>query len=64
VVVLADTICCKQTAATVHARPGWPTISAVRRKRVIAVSDDVASRWGPRIVDFARIVARVVARAT
>jgi iron complex transport system substrate-binding protein len=64
VVVLADTICCKQTPAKVRARPGWRSISAVRRNRVIAVSDDVASRWGPRIVDFARIVARVVARAT
>jgi iron complex transport system substrate-binding protein len=64
VVVLADTICCKQTAARVRARPGWPAISAVRQNRVIAVSDDIASRWGPRIADFARIVARVVARAT
>jgi len=64
VVVLADTLCCKQTPAKVRARPGWPSISAVRRNRVIAVSDDIASRWGPRIADFARIVARVVARAT
>jgi iron complex transport system substrate-binding protein len=64
VVVLADTICCEQTAAKVRARPGWGSISAVKRNRVIGVSDDIASRWGPRIVDFARIVARVVARAT
>jgi iron complex transport system substrate-binding protein len=64
VVVLADTICCKQTSAKVRARPGWGSISAVKRHRVVAVSDDIASRWGPRIVDFARIVARVVARAT
>ena len=63
IVVLADTKCCKQTAVTVRERPGWSSISAVRRNRVIAVSDDIASRWGPRIVDFTRIVARVVARA-
>ena len=63
IVVLADTKCCKQTAATVRDRPGWSSISAVRHKRVIPVSDDIASRWGPRIVDFTRIVARVVARA-
>jgi iron complex transport system substrate-binding protein len=63
IAVLADTKCCKQTAATVRDRPGWSSISAVRRNRVVAVSDDIASRWGPRIVDFTRIVARVVARA-
>ena len=63
IVVLADTKCCKQTAATVRERPGGSSISAVRRNRVIPVSDDIASRWGPRIVDFTRIVARVVARA-
>jgi iron complex transport system substrate-binding protein len=56
-VVLADSICCSQNAATVAARPGWGGISAVRHHRVIAVDDSVASRWGPRIVDFARAVA-------
>jgi iron complex transport system substrate-binding protein len=56
-VVLADSICCHQSGATVAARPGWSGISAVKHKRVIAVDDSVASRWGPRIVDFARAVA-------
>jgi cobalamin transport system substrate-binding protein len=59
IVVLADTKCCQQTAATVAARPGWSTIAAVQHHRVVGVSDDVASRWGPRIVDFARAVARI-----
>jgi len=27
---------------------------------VVAVSDDVASRWGPRVVDFMRSVAGAV----
>ncbi len=58
IVVLADSICCGQTAATVAARPGWNGLSAVRQHRVIAIDDSVASRWGPRIVDFARAVAR------
>ncbi|HXR12131.1 MAG TPA: ABC transporter substrate-binding protein, partial [Gaiellaceae bacterium] len=57
IVVLADTVCCGQTAATVAARPGWSGISAVKHGRVIGVNDDIASRWGPRIVDFARAVA-------
>jgi iron complex transport system substrate-binding protein len=56
-VVLADSICCGQSAATVAARPGWSGISAVQHRRVIAVDDSIASRWGPRIVDFARAVA-------
>ncbi len=59
IVVLADTVCCGQSAATVAARPGWGGISAVKNKRVVAVNDDVASRWGPRIVDFARAIATV-----
>jgi iron complex transport system substrate-binding protein len=59
IVVLADTKCCGQTAATVAARPGWSTIAAVQHRRVVKANDDVASRWGPRIVQFARSVARI-----
>ena len=59
IVVLADTVCCGQSAKTVAARPGWGGIAAVEHGRVVAVNDDVASRWGPRIVDFARAVAAV-----
>ena len=56
-IVLADTKCCKQSAATVAARPGWGTLTAVKDGGVVAVSDDIASRWGPRIVDFIQAVA-------
>jgi len=59
VVVLADTNCCGQTPQTVAARPGWSGIAAVVHNRVVNVDDDVASRWGPRIVDFAAAIARV-----
>jgi len=59
IIVLADTRCCQQSYATVAARPGWGTISAVQHHRVVAADDDVASRWGPRIVEFARTVARI-----
>ncbi|MFL5959952.1 MAG: ABC transporter substrate-binding protein [Gaiellaceae bacterium] len=62
IIVLADTKCCRQTRATVAARPGWSTITAVQRGRVVGVDDDVASRWGPRIVQFARAVARIARR--
>jgi iron complex transport system substrate-binding protein len=59
-IVLADTICCGQTAAKVAKRPGWGTIAALHDGGVLAVSDDLASRWGPRVVDFVRLVAAKV----
>jgi cobalamin transport system substrate-binding protein len=62
IIVLADTKCCQQTAATVAARPGWNTLIAVQHDRVVGVDDDIASRWGPRIVRFARAVARIAKR--
>jgi iron complex transport system substrate-binding protein len=62
-IVLSDTKCCGQSAATVRDRPGWSSLSAVRNGRVLPVSDDIASRWGPRIVQFVQLVGRAVARA-
>lgn len=56
-IFLADTRCCGQSAETVAARPGWDTLTAVREGHVVELDDDIASRWGPRVVDFARAVA-------
>jgi len=56
-IFLADTKCCSQTAETVKARPGWDKITAVRDGHVVALDDDIASRWGPRIVDLLRVVS-------
>ncbi len=55
-IVLADTLCCHQDAATVAARPGWSSLTAVKEHHVIGLNDDIASRWGPRIVDLLRAV--------
>ncbi|MCW2974914.1 MAG: periplasmic binding protein [Actinomycetia bacterium] len=63
IVVLADSVCCSQTAGAVAGRPGWQQVNAVRRNRVIPVDDSIASRWGPRIVDFARVIAQVAKRS-
>jgi iron complex transport system substrate-binding protein len=52
IIFLADTKCCQQTAATVAARSGWSGIDAVVNQNVIELDDDIASRWGPRIVDL------------
>lgn len=59
-VFLADTLCCKQSPAKVAERPGWSTLAAVKAGRIVALNDDIASRWGPRIVDLLRTVADAV----
>lgn len=61
-IFLADTKCCGQSAETVKARKGWSGISAVRTGRIVGLDDDVASRWGPRVVDLVRSVADAVAK--
>jgi len=57
VIFLADAKCCQQTADTVKARAGWSGITAVSKGQIVALDDDIASRWGPRIVDLAQTVA-------
>lgn len=59
-IVLADTVCCGQTRATVAARPGWGDIAAVKTGEVVPVNDSIASEWGPRIVLFLKAVATAV----
>lgn len=56
-VFLADTKCCGTTAESVAARPGWDVLGAVVNGRVFELDDDVASRWGPRLVDFVAAIA-------
>ena len=60
IIFLADTKCCGQTAATIAERPGWETLTAVSTDRIVELDDDVASRWGPRIVDFLRAIVDAV----
>jgi iron complex transport system substrate-binding protein len=46
-----------ESPATVKARAGWSGITAVTKKNVFALPNDIPSRWGPRLVDFYRTVA-------
>jgi iron complex transport system substrate-binding protein len=55
-IFLADTKCCAQTADTVKARAGWSTLTAVSKNQIVGLDDDIASRWGPRVVDLVRTV--------
>lgn len=59
-IFLADTKCCGQNAATVAQRDGWESLTAVQGGAIVELDDDVASRWGPRVVDFLDIVAAAV----
>jgi iron complex transport system substrate-binding protein len=56
-IVLADSVCCGQTPKTVAERPGWSSVSAVRNGLIVRLDDSIASRWGPRVVNFVRAVA-------
>ncbi len=64
-IFLACTKYCDETAETVAARPGWGDMKAVTTGGVIEMDDDIASRWGPRVVEYLQqagdAVAQVVA---
>jgi iron complex transport system substrate-binding protein len=62
-IFLACTKYCGETPETVAARPGWDAMSAVKNGNVIPMDDDIASRWGPRIVDYIEQVGAAVAQA-
>ena len=59
-VFLADTKCCDVTPENFAQRPALGTLTAVASDRVVALDDDLASRWGPRVVDFIELVAAAV----
>lgn len=61
VIFLADTKCCQQNARTVADRAGWSGIDAVKKGRVVELDDDIASRWGPRIVDLVETFSAAIA---
>ncbi len=63
-IFLADTKCCAENAETVAARPAWDGIAAVQNGNVFEMDDDIASRWGPRVVDYLEAVAAAIEQAS
>jgi cobalamin transport system substrate-binding protein len=61
-IFLADSKCCQQSAASVKARKGWSGITAVKTGQIVALDDDIASRWGPRVIDLVQSVADAVVK--
>lgn len=63
IVLLTDTLCCNQTPASVARRPGWSSMTAVRKHTIVALDEDVASRWGPRTPSLAEEIAHAIQAA-
>jgi len=63
-IFLADTKCCNETAGTVAARDGWGLLKAVTNNHIVELDDDVASRWGPRVIDFVVAIRDAIASVT
>jgi iron complex transport system substrate-binding protein len=52
------------TVESVSLRAGWSQMSAVRKKKIVALPADVPSRWGPRLVDFYKLIGDSLATVT
>ena len=50
-----------ETPEVVAARDGWGRLKAVTNNQVIALPADIPSRWGPRIVEFVKVIRDAIA---
>lgn len=62
-VFLAHTDASGTDLAAVAARPGWSELQAVQQGHIVILPDDLASRWGPRVVDLLEAVVDALAAA-
>jgi iron complex transport system substrate-binding protein len=49
------------TAESVSKRAGWSQISAIKNKKIVELPADIPSRWGPRLVDFYKLIGTSLA---
>lgn len=49
------------TADEIAARPGWSHLTAVEEGHVVPLDPDIASRWGPRVLDLLEAVIAATA---
>lgn len=56
VIFLADTLY-GVSAGSLADRPGWDAMTAVEEGHIVELDSNVASRWGPRIVELAESIA-------
>jgi len=50
------------TAQSVSKRAGWSQISAVKNQKIVELPADIPSRWGPRLVDFYKLIGASLAK--
>jgi len=53
----------KETAKIVGARDGWSGLKAVTAGNITELDEDIASRWGPRIVELVKAVGVAMTKA-
>lgn len=51
-----------ESAAIVAKRAGWAGISAVKNGKIVELSADITSRWGPRLVEFYAVIGAVLGK--
>jgi iron complex transport system substrate-binding protein len=52
------------TADSVSKRAGWSQISAVKNQKIVELPADIPSRWGPRLVDFYKLIGASLAKVS
>ena len=52
------------TIESVSKRAGWPQMSAVVAQKIVALPADIPSRWGPRLVDFYKLIGSTLGTVT
>ena len=52
------------TADSVAKRAGWSQISAVKNQKIVELPADIPSRWGPRLVDFYKLIGASLAKVS
>ena len=51
---------CGTSAESIIERPGWSELQAVRNGHMFEVDDDISSRWGPRLIEFVRLIGQTL----
>lgn len=59
-IFLSNAVSESMDAGKIAARPGWGELAAVRDNRIVALDEDLASRWGARLPQFVKEVADAV----
>jgi iron complex transport system substrate-binding protein len=63
-IFLADVECCQQSAETLAKRAGFADLTAIKEGNVVELDDDIASRWGPRVVELLQTIVDAVDAAS